>query len=214
MSKKILGILNYGAGNFGSVKRAVESLDVEPVTVSSPDELDQITHLIFPGVGSAEQAMRELRSRGLDRALIDYAHSGRLLLGICVGMQVLGRASAEGNTECLGLLPYTIEKFRCAEPIPHMGWNSLVWQHSHSGFAEAAKSLGDETNFYFVHSYAAFLNGKEQQDSFLLASAKYGSARFAAIVADKNIWGAQCHLEKSGRAGLLLLNNFLNQRTV
>lgn len=210
--KKRIGILDYGAGNFGSVKRAIEALNVEPISVDNPATMKDIDQLIFPGVGSAEQAMVELRKRGLDKALKDFAASGCPLLGICVGMQVLGEWSEEGRTECLGLLPYQVKKFTCSEPVPHMGWNSLEWNAKHPAMNVARENLVDQANFYFVHSFAAFVDYSHTDDNFLLASANYGGQSFAAFVAQKNIWGAQCHVEKSGRAGLAFLKNFLNLR--
>jgi glutamine amidotransferase len=210
MSEKTIGILDYGAGNFGSVKRALEALSVSPVAVRDAHQLGSLSHLIFPGVGSAKQAMNELRSRGLDAALKDFVRSGRPLLGICVGMQVLGRSSAEGDTDCLGLLPFDVHKFECADPVPHMGWNSLSWQTSHAAFGHAACSLSDDANFYFVHSFAAFIKDETIAPPHVLASCSYGGHKFAALVADRNVWGAQCHVEKSGRAGLTFLQNFLS----
>lgn len=210
MTTNTIGILDYGAGNFGSVRRALEALSVTPVAVSEAKQLDELSHLIFPGVGSAQQAMNELRSRGLDHALVQYARSGRPLLGICVGMQVLGRWSAEGQTDCLALLPYNVQKFECAAPIPHMGWNSLEWNTPHSVYQQASEGLAKDSNFYFVHSYAAFTSETRDEQNCVLAACNYGGMQFAAFVAEKNVWGAQCHIEKSGRAGLTFLRNFLN----
>ncbi|NBX16063.1 MAG: imidazole glycerol phosphate synthase subunit HisH [Proteobacteria bacterium] len=210
MSAKTIGILDYGAGNFGSVKRALEALSVTPEGVTQSHQLDSLSHLVFPGVGSAAQAMNALRSTGLDMALKDFVRSGRPILGICVGMQILGRYSAEGDTECLGLLPFEVHKFTCSEPVPHMGWNSLSWQKSHSAYSSAAKTLSDEANFYFVHSFAAFMKSDIAGSTHVLASCSYGGQEFAALVAERNVWGAQCHIEKSGRAGFAFLKNFLD----
>ncbi|NBW80962.1 imidazole glycerol phosphate synthase subunit HisH [bacterium] len=207
--KQQVGILDYGAGNFGSVKRALESLSIAPLAVRSGEELQGISHLIFPGVGSARQAMSELKSRGLDASLKLYADSGRPLLGICVGMQVLGRWSEEGDTHGLNLLPFDVRKFSCQEPVPHMGWNSLQWNCDHPLCEVTTGNLASDTNLYFVHSYAFFVTD-ESVRKIVVAESEYGGQRFAAIVGEKNIWGSQCHIEKSGRAGLQLIRNFLN----
>lgn len=212
--KSKVGILDYGAGNFGSVKRALESLGEAPLSVTDASGVENVERLIFPGVGSARQAMDELHKRGLDIAIKDFAQSGRPLLGICVGMQVLGQWSEEGDTQCLGLLPYKIQKFVCSEPIPHMGWNSLEWNSEHVLEKHQTQLFSSDVNFYFVHSYAAFINHNDCKNPYVLASTCYGEARFAAIVAQRNVWGAQCHVEKSGRAGLTFLQSFLNQEPV
>jgi glutamine amidotransferase len=204
-----VGILNYGAGNFGSVKRAVEALNIVPVEVVDVETLKQVERLVFPGVGSAQQAMAELKQRNLVEPLKSFAQSGHPLLGICVGMQVLGEWSEEGNTECLGLLPYRVEKFRCEAPIPHMGWNSVAWSAKNSACNAATASISVAANFYFVHSYAAFVQSKSQSSAHVMGVSSYGGQDFCAFVAHQNIWGAQCHVEKSGRIGLQLIENFL-----
>ncbi|MEY4064980.1 MAG: imidazole glycerol phosphate synthase subunit HisH [Pseudomonadota bacterium] len=208
MSFENIGILNYGAGNFGSVKRAVEALGCKPLEVCTAKDVQRVSRLIFPGVGSAKQAMMKLDELDLTSPLKDFALSGRPLLGICVGMQILGEWSEEGDVACLGLLPFRVTRFRCREPIPHMGWNAVDWNQSHPLFASASRGIGPDANFYFVHSYAAFSQAFEQS-SFLLGTTSYGGDRFAGFVADKNIWGAQCHIEKSGKTGLQFLRNFL-----
>lgn len=207
--KQQVGILDYGAGNFGSVKRAVEALSIVPRAVRTADDLHGISHLIFPGVGSARQAMSELKSRGLDESIKKYAESGRPLLGICVGMQVLGAWSEEGDTRCLDLLPYEVRKFNCPDPIPHMGWNSLQWNREHPLFDATSRELAADTNLYFVHSYGFFVHD-ESVRKFVVAESEYGGRRFAALVGCQNIWGSQCHIEKSGQAGLQIIRNFLN----
>lgn len=208
-SERKVGILNYGAGNFGSVKRAVEALDVVPVEVADASALERVERLIFPGVGSAQQAMAELRQRKLLEPIKSFAQSGRPLLGICVGMQVLGEWSEEGDTTCLGLLPYRVEKFLCTDPIPHMGWNSVAWHKNNPVFGSATAGISADANFYFVHSFAAFVEGGLQKSEPILGVSTYGSRDFCAFVAHRNIWGAQCHIEKSGRIGLQLIENFL-----
>ncbi|NBO37072.1 imidazole glycerol phosphate synthase subunit HisH [bacterium] len=215
MSSEIVGILDYGAGNFGSVQRAIAALNVEAKAIRTAEELFHVSRLIFPGVGTAKQAMRELTTRNLAEPLKEFAKNGRPLLGICVGMQVLGEWSEEGDTECLGLLPFRVEKFRCKEPVPHMGWNSIVWNSSHDNFVCAQRNLSQDANFYFVHSYAAFV-GKEMPTlpEFVLGETSYGGQNFAALVSRQNIWGAQCHIEKSGRVGLQFIENFLRWRNV
>lgn len=208
-SKSLVGLLDYGAGNLGSVARAVSSLGYQFKLIRTRIEMDSVDHLIFPGVGSAKQAMVSLDQLKLIEPLKEYAANGRPLLGICVGMQVLGQWSEEGNVECLGLFPYRIEKFKCDGPIPHMGWNSVHWNTHHPSFAGSAHGLTDLANFYFVHSYAAFNSQEDVTPTFALAETSYSGLKFHNFVANKNVWGSQCHIEKSGRAGLQFIENFL-----
>lgn len=204
-----VGILDYGGGNVGSVQRAIAALGLNVVLVSKPSELRSIDRLIFPGVGSARQAMTALKKRDLIEPLMDHARSGRPLLGICVGMQVLGHWSEEGDIECLGLLPYRITKFETSAPVPHMGWNSVVWEDSHLSCQKSSHGLNGDSNFYFVHSYAAFLDADEDSSPWLVGSSQYAGLRFSNFVGHGNVWGSQCHVEKSGRAGLQYIENFL-----
>jgi imidazole glycerol phosphate synthase glutamine amidotransferase subunit len=205
----VIGLLDYGAGNLGSVARAVSSLGYQVKNIKTHSEMSSVEHLIFPGVGSAKQAMLSLERMDLASPLKDYAASGRPLLGICVGMQVLGQWSAEGNVECLGIFPYSVTRFDCHEPVPHMGWNSVRWNAQHSALNQGSFQLPDLANFYFVHSYAAFLSQDINALPFVLAESTYGGQTFCNFVARGNVWGSQCHIEKSGRAGLQFIANFL-----
>lgn len=204
-----VGLLDYGAGNLGSVARAITSLGYLVKSVKTYRDMESVERLVFPGVGSAKQAMLSLKSLDLVAPLKDYAASGRPLLGICVGMQVLGQWSEEGGVECLGVFPYRVTRFNCQEPVPHMGWNSVHWNAQHPVASRAANQLTDLANFYFVHSYAAFHTQEVQSDSYKLAESTYGGRRFCNFVARGNVWGSQCHIEKSGRAGLQFIENFL-----
>ncbi len=212
-----LGIIEYGAGNYESVVRAVQSLGVEPVPVAGAEdwsaEEGNLTHLIFPGVGSAAQAMAALETRRLKEPILAHARAGKPLLGICVGMQVLGNSSEEtgagahGFVGGLGLLNFSVERLRVKAPVPHMGWNSV----SFSG-KQAAASFSSVTaveknpHFYFVHSYAASI---EQTDSEVVwGTTDYDGVAFVSFVGRENVMGAQFHVEKSGLAGLALLSDF------
>lgn len=199
--------MDYGAGNLGSVLRALSALGVVADVVREPGAMAHCGHVIFPGVGAAGQAMRSLRDSGLDEALIAHARAGKPLLGICVGMQVLGLHSSEDDTPCLGLLPYRLERFEVDEPVPHMGWNSLVPNEANSARDACFSGLDEQPDVYFVHSYQAPID--PGCESVLLASTTYGQARFASAVARENVWGMQFHVEKSGRTGLSLIRNFL-----
>lgn len=237
-----VGVIDYGAGNFQSVVRALRFVGAEPCAVGSPSDYEGCgaTHLIFPGVGRASQAMDALRTRRLESVVRRHAAEGRPLLGICVGMQVLGRFSAEDHTTCLGLLDFELKLLECAEPVPHMGWNVVRFRPEHplvgdGPFAQfefrqryeeretekpgpSAEDRG-EAHFYFVHSYAAVLDetGSGSHGTSLqttVGTTDYGTLSFASVVGHKNVVGVQFHVEKSGRAGLQFLRDFLKMEAL
>ena len=148
--------------------------------------------------------MQSLKTKGNDAALRSFANSGRPLLGICVGMQVLGEWSEEGNVDCLGILPYRLMKFNVTEPVPHMGWNDLKWNRDHV-LAESFDAQFAEPDCYFVHSFYAPLVGRPE---WLLAATEYAGLEFVSFVAHENVWGMQFHVEKSGATGLELMKAF------
>jgi glutamine amidotransferase len=203
-----IAIVDYGAGNLGSVARALAAIGVDARVVTSgrrggDADADKV---VFPGVGAAGQAMAAVRERGLDDLLRAHAARERPLLGICVGMQILGEHSEEDDVACLGLLPFRITKLRVDEPVPHMGWNSLAWNGQHAAIA-LRRGLPEAANVYYVHSYAAQFVG--DTPAYVAAGSEYGGQQFAGVVALGAVWGTQFHTEKSGRAGLQILRNFV-----
>ncbi len=206
-----VAIVDYGAGNLGSVVRALAAIGTTPhvVTDAAGAKAGHFDKLVFPGVGAAGQAMEQVRARGLDDLLREHASRGRPLLGICVGMQILGEHSEEGDTACLGLLPFRISKLRVSAPIPHMGWNSLSWSANPES-AKLRRGLGDDANVYYVHSYCAQpRDTAAATEAHVAAITEYGGASFAGVVALGNVWGTQFHAEKSGKTGLQILRNFV-----
>ncbi len=205
-----VAIVDYGAGNLGSVVRALAAIGVhaDVVTDAAGAKARAFDKLVFPGVGAAGQAMAQVRARGLSDLLHEHAARGRPLLGICVGMQILGEHSEEGDTECLGLLPFRITKFRVDAPTPHMGWNGLAWS-DRPEVAPLRRGLADDANVYYVHSYCAQPAPGAAASAYLAASTTYGGALFAGVVARGNVWGTQFHVEKSGKTGLQILRNFV-----
>ena len=126
-------VVDYGAGNLFSVVRAVESVGGQPKITSDPEDVLSATALIVPGVGAAEDTMRNLRSKRLTEPLLEYISSGRPFLGICMGMQALFEKSYEGGEhDCLGVLDGTIERFPTDTVVPHMGWNNLFIRNSNA----------------------------------------------------------------------------------
>ena len=197
-----VAIVDYGMGNLHSVSKAVERLGYEPLLTGDRDEILSADGVILPGVGAFGDAMEHLRETGLDAVMKEAAASGKPLLGICLGMQLLFSSSEEhGSHEGLHILPGAAIRFTGGEyKVPHMGWNSLQFlQPEHPLFAGL-----EEGYVYFVHSYHVLPEDK----SHLLAVTDYGQP-VTAIVGDGAVCGMQFHPEKSGELGMSLLRNFL-----
>ncbi len=196
----MIAIIDYGMGNLHSVSKAVERLGFEAVLTSDSRTILEAEGAILPGVGAFGDAMQNLRNTGLDEVTRYYAQSGKPLLGICLGMQLLFEESEEfGPAEGLGLLPGRVERFRGSFKIPHMGWNRLEFRQPSPLF----EGLQQE-HAYFVHSFHALPEREED----LLAVTDYNGP-VTAIVGRGQLFGMQFHPEKSGDTGMALLRNFL-----
>ena len=201
-----VGVVDYGAGNLASVVRALSYLGAGFKTYDTPAGLDSVDRLIFPGVGEARAAMDRLREQRLDGAIRAYYESGRPLLGICIGAQVVLEGSDERETTCLGLVPGRAVRFPSVGSsgarlkVPHMGWNSVELALDDPIFAGIASG----SSFYFVHSYYP----APGPEATVLATSDYGRS-FAAAYRRDNLVAVQFHPEKSGPVGLRLLSNFL-----
>jgi imidazole glycerol-phosphate synthase subunit HisH len=207
----MIGIVDYRAGNLTSVSRALEKLNEPWIITSDPVLLDSASHIIFPGVGAAGQAMENLRQSGLDGHLRRWVREGKPLLGICLGTQVIFGHSEEDDAACLGIVPGEVKRFPAdlqeggeRLKIPHMGWNRVSFlQDDHPVFG----GLPDEAEFYFVHSYYP----APEDEAWVAGWTDYG-IRFCSAVARENLVAVQFHPEKSGRPGLALLANFCRWR--
>lgn len=199
----MISIISYGVANQGSMVNMLRKIAVPCKLIETPREILEAQRLILPGVGAFDHGMSELRKRGLVDAIRERATAGIPLLGVCLGMQLLGSASEEGETEGLCLLK--ARSRRLTPPaesklkVPHIGWATLTPQRPHP----LLNGLSSEARFYFVHSYHVVC--AEADDSLALAS--YGE-QFSAMVQRRNIYGAQFHPEKSHRYGMTLLKNF------
>jgi glutamine amidotransferase len=194
----MIGIIDYGAGNIRSVSNALNRLSVPHIVSNDRHKLHQADKLIFPGVGEARSAMDALIRTGLPDWLKEITVP---FLGICLGMQLLFEHTTERATDCLGIISGTNERFKIGRSqikVPHMGWNQ-VQQNGENPLFSGMKS-GE--NFYFVHSYYAPIVpasiGRTDYD-----------VQFTSALQQKNYYGVQFHPEKSGKAGLQLLNNFI-----
>lgn len=207
----MIGLIDYKAGNIQSVKYALDSLKIDYCASDKPQDLQNASHIIFPGVGNAAYAMENVRKSGFDSFIKDKAQQGVPLLGICLGSQILFDYSEEDDTPCLGLLAGTIKHFmnigafvseaqKMQLKIPHMGWNGI--RFGENG-CPLFKDIAEHSDMYFVHSYVI----QPRDESVICAYTDYGIAVPAAIHA-KNIYACQFHPEKSGKIGLLILRNF------
>ena len=202
----MIAIINYNAGNITSVARALQNIGHDFVITDEAKKLEVASHVIFPGVGAAGEAMAYLREKNLDAWLKNYIKTGKPLLGICLGTQIILDYSEENETDCIGLVAGSTKRFPDkltsggqALKVPHMGWNSVTFRRSHPVF----QNISPDAEFYFVHSYYP----APSDDSAILGITDYGM-KFCSVLAKENLVAMQFHPEKSGRPGLQILRNF------
>lgn len=197
----MIAVIDYGAGNLRSIRRALESAGATTLVSDDPDLIVDADAVVLPGVGNAGHAVDRLRQMGFDRAIYSVVDAGKPFLGICVGMQVLFEDQEEGNTQGLGLLPGRVRSIAGSVKVPHMGWNrSRVVRGGPAG------EPGEEPYVYFVHSYIA----EPADEADVAATAIYGE-EFPSVVVRNNVWGTQFHPEKSGVDGLEFVRRFVAQ---
>jgi len=197
----LIGILDIAIGNLRSIANAIYELGFDYRIIEDLYDSDDLTHLVLPGVGKFSTAARHLRERGLENAIRCYAESGRPLLGICLGMQLLAHLGTEGGSRRgLGLVEGTVRKLPddTGLRVPHVGWNTLSICRAHP----ALEGLKASRDTYYVHSFYLDAN---QEDVF--AHTDFGGP-IPAVVGVENVLGYQFHPEKSQATGLKLLENF------
>lgn len=207
-------ILDYGVGNLFSVRRAVEEIGGKVVITSSPKILEKATHLILPGVGAFPSAMKKLNDLELVDPIMEFARSGKPILGLCVGMQLLFEKSTEFEiTNGLGLIPGVVKSFKensnfkSGTKTPHIGWNNLTFPATNSTLQNVVfRHLKSDESFYFVHSFHASPSNEDD----IVAVTEFGDIWFCSVVGRNNIVGLQFHPEKSGKAGLSIIQGFLD----
>ena len=190
-------VLDYDSGNLHSVSRAIAKVGGDVDVTSDPARVASAAALVIPGVGHFGQCMRALTERGLDRSAIDFVATGRPVLGVCVGLQVLFDASDEDVIAGMGVLGGTVRRLPDRQKVPHMGWNTVRWVREHPYTA----GIDDGSYFYFVHSFAP-----DVDDDTAVGVTEYGRP-FASVVARDNVFATQFHPEKSGEVGLQLYEN-------
>ena len=201
----MITVVDYGAGNIGSVLNMIRKVGGQAVASGQSDELLKAEKILLPGVGSFDNAMSRLKNLALIEVLQERAEAGVPFFGICLGMQLLSSNSEEGTLPGLGLIPGSVRRFKFdAEQahlkIPHMGWNRAEPLREHS----LCKGLENDARFYFVHSYFYECENPEH----VLFKSTYGSD-FASGIQRENVMGVQFHPEKSHRYGMQLLKNFI-----
>ncbi len=199
-----IGLIDYGMGNLHSVQRTFARLGAELVSVHGPADLEACDALVLPGVGAFDPAMERLRSAGLEQGLRRSCASGRPLLGICLGLQLLFEASEEGQAEGLGVLAGRVTTLPrvAGHPLPHMGWAPLIP-------ATASPLLDAHTPpawVYFVHSFAA----EPADAAATTARVDYAGTPVTAAVWQGNVAACQFHPEKSGPVGEAMLRRWLD----
>lgn len=202
----MIAILDYDAGNLHSVEKAFQALGEPCMITRRYRELSRADRIVVPGVGAYGTAMQQLKRYELDRILREFAESGKPMLGICLGLQLLFEGSEEsGGVEGLGILEGRILRIPKTDgkKVPHVGWNSLTLRGNGRLFSEGVCTHGQTPYVYFVHSY--YLQAKEAK--IVKAVAEYGVQIHASIEKDQ-IFACQFHPEKSGTVGLQLLKNF------
>lgn len=189
-------IIDYGAGNVKSVQFALSRIGIEALCTNSVEDIKYADKVIFPGVGHAASAMLSIKKHGLDALIPDLKQD---VLGICLGMQLMCKATEEGNMSGLNIFPTQVVRFDVNEKIPHMGWNTLV-----NTKGDLFKELPLEAYVYNVHSFYVPIN------EYTVATTNYGINYSSALQKD-NFYACQFHPEKSGLIGEQILKNFIDK---
>jgi len=197
----MIAVIDYGAGNIGSVVNALTKLGYRPLVTNSISDVLKADAVFLPGVGAAADTMKSLAATGMDAAVRKLVELRKPLFAICIGLQVLLTSTEEGGDhKCLDIIPGKVSKLPAGLKIPHMGWNQVKQVNMHPIF----NGIPDNNNFYFVHSYYA-----HPLDRSVVAGVTEYGIEFCSMLIKDNLFATQFHPEKSGEAGLKMYSNFL-----
>jgi len=212
-NKPRIVVLNTRAANVHSVEKALRKVGADPIVTSDPAELASADAAVLPGVGASDAVMNALNTLEMSEPVKKFAASGKPLLCVCVGLQVLFDSSEEGELPGLGLVDGNVQliptgmtdELGSAMKVPHMGWNEVTFAGDETDRNPMFKGIPQGSHFYFVHSYRCVPDQKAE----VAATANYG-VEICAAVARGNVVGTQFHPEKSGEVGLQIYKNFLD----
>lgn len=203
----MIGIIDYGAGNLMSVKKALDFLSLPNIIVDSPEVMKKIDRLILPGVGAFQAAVDKLKEKGLFGPLKEWITSGRDFLGICLGMQILFRESEESpGAEGFSIFNGAVKRFM-EKKVPQIGWNLVEARYDKEGSKSRLLDNPGSNFFYFLHGYYVV----PEREEIVAGKTVYGNTEYASMIESGNICAVQFHPEKSGRNGLDLIANWVRK---
>ena len=205
MTTKV-AIINYGIGNIRSLYNSLKKIEIDAEIINDPELICNFNKVFLPGVGSYKDAIEKIKKIGWEKSIKNFSsNKNNSLFGICVGMQILSSYGYEyGKSQGLNIIEGDVEhmdKQGCSLKLPHIGWNNIkIYNNS-----LITENISNESNFYFVNSYSY----KHLNPDRLIATTDYG-IEFPSIINKENIFGTQFHPEKSSKAGIQILKNFIN----
>ena len=209
MNKKKIAVIDYKMSNMFSIENALNKLDYKSVIITKPEELINLDGAILPGVGSFPEALNHLYSLNLTEPIYDFIKSGKPLMGICLGLQILFSKSYEyEETEGLNIIEGEVVKFdkENVKSVPHLGWNSLnILDNNKTN--SPYKGIDNGSLLYFVHSYYV----KPKNKDSIVTTTRYGDIEFTSSIIKDNVFATQFHPEKSGVLGLKIIDNFFKR---
>jgi len=211
INKKTIAIVDYGLGNLYSISKALQCFAKEVVITNDPKIISSADGVVIPGVGAFVAGMRGLKEKKLIEPLKDFAASGKPMLGICLGAQLMLSWGFEfGKHRGLDIITGTVKPFPGSvtkkEKVPHIGWSGITPPKKESWNNTIFAGINDHASVYFVHSYTMI----PDDSADIIALAEYGGLNFCAAIKKGRVYGTQFHPEKSGEIGLSIIKNFIN----
>ena len=203
-----ISIVDYGVGNLYSLNKAFNKFGARTIITEEAKEIAESDAIVLPGVGSFGAGMNGLKIRNLEGPIKKFAGSGKPVLGICLGAQLmLSKGYELGEFNGLDIIPGKVTKFsKLSAKVPHIGWNKILFPKTISKINTPFKSINPKEYVYFVHSY--ILEPEDKKATF--ATTEYGGKKFSSVIKKGNIYGCQFHPEKSGPVGLKIIEDFIN----